>query len=147
MWLVNFLPEWVFTALVIIGALGFIASFLANFIPIISRYVIPLQVIFVLVLTTGVYLSGASHCNNSWAEKAKELETQVRIAEEKAKVINTKIEHVYVDRVQKVKDVQVVVQERIREVTVNVDEKCKVSPEVIEILNAAARNIKPGEVK
>ena len=46
-----------------------------------------------------------------------------------------------------VKDVQVVIQEKVKEVAAQIDAQCKVAPEAIDILNLAADNVKPGAEK
>jgi len=47
-----------------------------------------------------------------------------------------------VTQIQTIKDVQVVIQERIREVEKILDAECKIPPEAVSIHNDAARNEK-----
>lgn len=147
MWIVNFFPAWIFHALSIIGVIGLVAiPFLKN-LPIIGKYSLPVSVVSVVILILGVYFTGAASTNELHQAKAKELEQRVQLAEEKAKTATAKVEYVFIDRVQKVKDVQIVVQEKLRDIAVNIDKDCKVSPEAVDLVNAAAKNVKPGEEK
>ena len=66
------------------------------------------------------------------------LEKQVAVAEAKSKETNTVIQYQYRDKVRTIKETQVVVQERIVKEAAKLDAECKVSPEVVGILNQAA---------
>jgi hypothetical protein len=79
----------------------------------------------------------------SWRNKVAELEEQVKVAEAKSKIVNVEIQTVYRDKVKIVKETQVVIQERIKEVEKRIDSQCTIDTEVIKILNdAAARKVK-----
>lgn len=147
MWVVKYLPEWAFLACIIIGAIGLIATFLVKFIPFIYRYLLPVQIFSVSILLFGVYFSGAASNEAKWQAEVKELKSQVLIAEERARSISSKIEYVFLDRIEKVKDIQILVQEKLKEITVTIDSKCKVDPSAVELVNTAVRNTKPEEKK
>ena len=76
---------------------------------------------------------------------AKQVATAPK--EEKSKLINEQIKTVYVDRVKTVKETEYVIQEKIKEVATVIDSKCELTPEAVSLINAAAKNIKPGEKK
>lgn len=147
MWILNFLPFWIFHLVVLIGAVGVFASFALGMIPWVSRYKLPLQIASIAVLTFGIYMEGGIATQEVWEARVKEMEGKVAIAEEKAKIANGKIEYKFIDRVKVVQDVQVIVQEKIKEVATLIDSQCKMTPEAIDLLNAAAKNIAPGEKK
>lgn len=141
------IPEGVYHSLIIIGSIGIVASFFVKFIPFIYRYLVPLQIFSILLLVIGIYYSGATANEAKWQAEVKKLKNDVLMAEERARSISSKIEYVFIDRVQQVKDVQVVVQEKLRDISVSIDSQCKVTPEAIELVNSAAKNVKPGEKK
>jgi len=68
-------------------------------------------------------------------------------AEAKAAEANAQIEYIYVNKVQKIKDVQIVIKERVIKDASVIDKNCKVSPEAISLLNASAKNELPGDKK
>lgn len=145
MWILNFLPYWVFYLILLAGVVGLLAATVLKVIPFISAYRLPLQVVSLAFFAFGLYMAGAISNQEAWDEKIKEMENKVALAEEKSKAANGKIEYKFVDRVKVVSDVQVVVQEKIKEVATIIDSQCKLTPEAIDLLNAAAKNIKPGD--
>lgn len=151
MWILNFLPTWIAYVIALAGATGLVVSFFAGFfsrfIPQLALIKFPLQLISVVTLTFGVYLWGGIANQEMWEARVNEMKEKVAIAEKKSKETNTKIEYKYIDKIKVVQDVQVVVQERIKEVATKIDAECKIAPEAVDILNAAAKNIKPGASK
>lgn len=147
MWILNFLPFWIFHLIVLTGVIGLVVSTTIGFLPFISRYKVPLQLLSLLFLLFGLYMEGAISNQQEWEARVKEMQHKVELAEEKAKSANSKIEYKFLDKVKVVRDVQVVVQERIKEVATLIDAQCKMTPEAIDLINAAAKNVKPGEAK
>jgi hypothetical protein len=151
MWILNFLPTWIAYAIALLGATGLVVSifagFLSHFIPQLLVIKLPLQLISVVVLVFGVYLSGGVANQEMWEARVKEIEKKVEIAEQKAKEANSKIEYKFIDKIKTVKEVQVVIQEKIKEVEKIIDAKCEVPPEVLDILNTAAKNTLPSTSK
>jgi hypothetical protein len=91
----------------------------------------------------GIYFYGSYSTEMSWRNKVAELEEKVKVAEAKSKTANVEIQTVYRDKVKVVKETQVVIQERIKEVEKRIDSQCTIDTEVIKILNdAAARKAK-----
>lgn len=143
MWILNLFPYWFFYLLVIAGIIGLVASAVLKFLPLVSTYRLPLQIISGLALLVGIYFQGAIASQKEWEAKVKDLEAKLAVAEEKSKQVNEVVKIEYRDKVRVVKDVQVVVQEKIKEVTKILDQACVVPSEAIDILNAAAANTKP----
>lgn len=151
MWLLSFLPDGLLTFIVHvlfgIGLLATVAGFFASKIPFISNYIIPFRVIAGVLLIAGIYFEGGLTNEMRWRAKVAELEAKLKVAEEQSKVVNTEIVVKYKDRVKVVTETQVVIQEKIKEVEKIIDAKCEVAPEAVDILNSAAKNVKPGEKK
>ena len=144
MWVLNFLPSWIHQAFVLIGFVGIIvslfASFFSRFLPTLLLIKLPLQIISTGFLVFGVYLWGGIANQEMWEAKVKEMQDKVAIAEQKSKEVNTKIQYKYIDKIKVVQEVQIVVQEKIKEVAVRIDSECKVTDEAVDILNTAAKN-------
>lgn len=111
-------------------------------IPYVNQYRLIIQLIGLLLLPLGIYFEGGYGVEITWREKAKKLEEAIAIAEQKAEQTNEKIRYITVEKIKTVKDIQVVIQDRIREVATKIDQECKVDPEAIKILNDSAKNIK-----
>lgn len=140
MGVLNFLPDSVFYAILLIGILGIVAGFILDGIPVINRYRLPVQVVSIILTVIGVWYAGGIAKDREYRAAIADANARAKVAEEKAAAATAKIEYVFLDRVKTVKDVQVVVQERIRDISVKVDEQCRVIPEVIDVHNQAARN-------
>ena len=142
----NFLPNWIFHAVLIAGTLGLIASFILNFIPSFKLYHLPIQVISVLLIAVGVWFEGAMSNQAAWEEKVAEM--QVKVAEAQAKSAETNVQIItktvkklelvrtrgddiinYVDR-EVVKDKEVI----------KFVENCPIPQIIINTHNAAALN-------
>ena len=147
MWILNFLPFWFFHLITLVGVIGLFVGFVLGMIPIISKYKLPIQILSIAFLVVGIYMEGAMSNEEKWQALVKEMEAKVALADEKSKNATGKIEYKFVDKVKVVKDVQVVVQEKIKEVATVIDSKCELTPEAVSLINAAAKNIKPGEKK
>ena len=91
MWIINFLPDWVFHTIFAIGVVGTIAGFLLGFIPLIKRYSLVIQVCSILILVLGVFLEGAMTDNKEWIARVKEMEAKVAAAEAKSQKVNVEI--------------------------------------------------------
>lgn len=147
MWILNFLPHWIFYFLVIAGVTGLVASAVLKFIPLVSTYRLPIQVISSIALLVGVYFQGAIATQKEWEAKVKDLEAKLAVAEARSSQVNEIVKVEYRDKIKVVKDVQIVVQEKIKEVTKILDQACTVPPEAVDILNSAANNTNPGQQK
>jgi len=153
MWLMSWLPDafliWAINLILLIGLAGTVVSVMfktvIRYLPQLIPYRTALQVASVLVLILGVYLKGGYDVESMWRERVKELEAKVALAEAESKVVNTEVKEKIVERVRVVKETQVVIQEKLRDVQVTVDSQCKIHPKVIDILNEAALN--PGAKK
>lgn len=150
MWMLSFIPDAVLALVVngvlIAGIVGFTASFFFGFVvrwlPSIAPYRMIIQILSIVLLVAGVYFKGGYSVEMEWRKKVAELEAKVAISEQKAKDANAEIKTVFVDKVRVVKETQVVIQEKIKNVEVKVDSQCKIAPEAILILNEAAAGVK-----
>ena len=124
----------------------YVLSKLVAWLPIISRYKTPAEVLGVLILVAGSYLFGSHGTEMAWRQKVKDLEEKVAKAEAESKQTNSIIQTKIVTKVKEIK----VFQDRIKEIIIEkekiIDAQCKVPDEALEILNASAQN-KPVEDK
>ena len=140
MWILKFLPDWIFHGIFLVGLIGFAATYLFKYIPIpfIFVYRKPIQIASVLAIIFGTFMSGASYNNNAWEERVREMEAKVAKAEVESKEANVKIDEKVQQQKTKIVEKQVVVKQYIdREVT-KYDNTCVVPKEFIEVHNKAA---------
>ena len=91
MWILSFLPEFIPHFIFIIGVLGTIAGFVLGFIPFVSTYKLPIQIISILILSLGLYLEGGLANEADWKLKVKEVETKLAQKEAQSQAETVKI--------------------------------------------------------
>lgn len=138
MWILSFLPDWIFHLIVIAGILGLLASTFFGFIPFIKQYTLPVKIVSILLLVLGVWFEGAISNNNAWLEKVRALEKKVAEAELKSSQANVALTSAIAEKNREIAKAQSKLQNKIKEISTKIDAECKVSPEVINILNEAA---------
>jgi hypothetical protein len=140
MWILKFLPDWIFYGIFFVGVIGFAATYLFKYIPVpfIYMYRKPIQIGSVLAIIFGTFMSGAIYDNEAWESRVKEMEAKVAKAEVESKVANDKIN----DKVEKTKEKivqkQVVVKQYIDREVVKYDNTCVIPKEFVEVHNKAA---------
>ena len=91
MWILQWLPDWIFYAIFFVGLLGLLATYVMKFIPLVNVYRTPIQAISILAIAIGTYMSGAISNEEAWQAKVKEMEAKVAVAEVKSAKENIKI--------------------------------------------------------
>jgi hypothetical protein len=140
MWIINFLPEWVFYLLVVVGILGVVCSISLNMLPFFDKYKLPVQVISVILLALGIYYVGAINNEKVWELKVLELEKKLLVAEAKAREENIKIETKVVERVRVVKQNVDVIKKEVEIQKEYINQGCELSDAAIEMYNRAVKN-------
>ena len=140
MWILKFLPDWIFYAIFLVGVIGFALTYLFKYIPIPFLYVYrkPIQIGSVLAIIFGTFMSGAIYDNEAWEARVKEMEAKVAKAEEQSKEANTVIESKVESAKQKIVQKQVIVKQYIDREVVKYDNSCVIPKEFIEVHNKAA---------
>lgn len=144
MWILKWLPFWIFYAAFFIGLLGFIATYLLRFIPIPSIYLYktPIQIVSAVLMVVGVYMAGAISNEEAWLAKVKEMEVKVAEAEAKSQQVNVQVVEKVVTKTQVVREKgRDIVQYVDREV-VKYDSKCDIPNEAVTAINRAAEGVK-----
>ena len=143
MWMLSFVPDallhLVVITVVFTGVGLYALSFFTKLIPPLIPYSGIVRIVGTVLIVCGIYFLGSYSTEMSWRNKVAELEEKVKVSEQKSKEANVQIQTVYKDKIKVVKEIQVVIQERIKEVEKRIDSQCTVDPEVIKILNDAAK--------
>ena len=137
MWILSYLPTWIFYAITVIGILGLISSYVLGMIPLITQYKLPLQIISVVVIAFGVFIIGGVENELSWQAKVKELEAQVAVATAKSNETNTIIQQKVITKIQIVKQQVEVVKREIEVQKEYINTDCKVNPTAVDLYNKA----------
>lgn len=139
LWLLNSWISYVVHAVLIAGIVGtFFGSIVAK-IPVIGNYGTIVKTIAMPLFVIAVFAEGYLFASTSWIEEAKKFEEKVKIAEKQSQETNIKLGQALADKNNSVKQQQIVIQEKIKEVEVKVNAECKIAPDVVKILNDAAK--------
>ena len=138
MWILEWLPFWIFHLITLAGVVGLIAAQFFSFIPFVSQYKLPLQVVAIFALVFGVYMEGGVANQERWEAKVKEMQVKVAQAEAQSQKENVKIVEKIVTKTEyyRVKGDDVV--KYIDREIVKYDEQCKIPTEFVQALNKAA---------
>jgi hypothetical protein len=118
-----------------------VASKLVTWIPLISQYKLPAELVGVVLLVAGSYLFGSHGTEMAWRERVKELEAKVKAAEEKSQQVNTVIETKIVEKIKVVKENVYVNREIIKEVAgKQLDAQCTLPKSTVSLHDSASRN-------
>ena len=147
MWLLHWLPNWIFYAVLIAGVFGLVVSYLIrflSFIPFLYVYKTPIQICSMIAIAIGTFMSGAIYDNNAWEDRVKEMEAKVAAAEVQSKEENVKIVTKLVTKTQVIKTRGEDIVKYIDREVVKYDTKfapggeCEIPKEFIKAINDAA---------
>ena len=144
MWILQWLPNWIFYAIFFAGLLGLLATYVMKFIPFVYVYRTPIQAASILAIVIGTYMSGAISNEEAWQTKVKEMEAKVAAAEIESQKENIKVVEKIVKKTEYItRRGQDIIQYVDREI-VKYDTKfaaggvCEIPQEFIKAINTAA---------
>jgi hypothetical protein len=144
MWILSFLPFWIFHLIVFAGIAAVVCSFVLKFIPFISTYTLPIQLIGIVLISFGLFFEGAASNEQTWLAKVKEVETKIVEVEVKSVQENVKIVTKYVDRIKVVKETtDAIIKEIPVYITKADDAKCELPNTAIVLHDSSSQNAIP----
>lgn len=140
MWLLKWLPDWLFYVTLLAGVLGYLATYLLKFIPIplVYMYKNPIQLGSIALIVVGTFMSGAIHDNAAWEERVREMEEKMKVAEQQSIEANNKNDSKTQQATTKIVEKQVVVKQYIDREVKKYDNQCVIPKEFVEAHNKAA---------
>lgn len=144
-WVFSLIPDAVLVylvhAILIAGVVLTVLGTFSSKFPFVGEYGRLAKLIGIPLFLLGIFFEGGIANEARWRAKVEQLQADVARSEQESKDANAKIKTVVVEKIKKVKEVQVVIQDRIVEKEKIIDAECKVAPEAISILNDAAKNV------
>ena len=151
MFLLHFLPDWLLSGFVntilVVGAILTVLSYFTSWIPFITQYRVPAQVIGLVLLTAGVYFKGGESAELQWRNRVAELQQKIELAEQKSKDATERLNDEVKRNKQAAKDTTAAIKQDIARNAQQLNAECRVSDAAIEIHNEAAQNKKPKVTK
>ena len=138
MWLLKFLPNWIFYGILLAGLAGLASTYLMKFVPFVYVYRQTIQLASVGAIIIGTFMSGAIYDNNAWDARVKEMQLKVEIAEKESKLANEMIDARVEEETAKIQEKQVVITKYINKEIVKYDSSCVIPKEFVEVINKAA---------
>jgi hypothetical protein len=144
MWILQWLPNWIFYGIFFAGLLGLVATFVMKFIPLVYVYRTPIQAVSVVLIALGTYMAGAISNEEAWQARVKEMEAKVEAAAVESAQENVKIVEKVVKKTEYIKTRGQDIVKFIDKEIVKYDTKflpggqCEIPKEFIEAHNRAA---------
>jgi hypothetical protein len=144
-WITSLIPDsffiWITYLFFGLGVALYLISKLVVWIPLIAQYKFPVELLGVILLAVGAYLFGSHNNEMAWKSRIKELEEQVKIAEEKSQQVNTVVQTKVITKVKVVKQNVYVNREIIREIAGSqLDASCTLPVSTVVLHDSASRN-------
>ena len=155
LFILEFLPAWVFLGLFAVGVLGFLFTYFLKLVPIpfVYMYKNPIQIASIALIVFATFMYGGAYNNDAWMAKVKEMEAKVAIAEEAAKKENVRIEEKVVEKTKVVKEkgdeiIKYIDREVVKkEEVVKFVENCPIPKDIVDLHNQAIKISGSGEKK
>ena len=145
-WLLNFLPTWIFQAVALgLMVLGVgVHMFVRH--PIVPS-IIP-KIIGALLVVAGVFVSGGIWTQSEFLEAVKKQKEEIARLEKASGEITTKVEKVYIERTKVIKEKGDVIIEKVPEyISKDADAKCDVPNGFVVLHNSAVKNEIPNTAR
>ena len=141
MWLLKFLPDWIFHAVLVLGVMAMAASFVLRFIPFVTAYRLPIQVAGLVLIVLGVWFEGAMSNESAWQARVHEMEQKVAAAEVKSAQENVRIVTRVVTQIQTIKDTTNANTRYLEtQVAQDLDRECTLTNASVLLHNSASHN-------
>ena len=126
------------------GVIGLLLSYFCFFIPLLVPYKPTIKLVSIILLIVGAYGKGLQSSDADWKQKVSEVEAKLKIAEEKSKQVNVRVETQVIEKVKIIKEKVHENRKAIQKHKVEIDAECKL-PDVARVLyNRAITHEVPG---
>jgi hypothetical protein len=142
MWILEWLPDFVFHLIVIAGVLGLLAAQFFTFLPFVSQYTTPIRIVSAILLVVGIWFEGGISNEAKWQARVTELQLKVAEAEKQSAKQNTVIVEKIVTKTQIIKEKGDNVIKYIDRELVKYDNQCVIPDEFVKAHNDAAGSVK-----
>ena len=140
MFLLSFLPDWIFYILLFLSGAGlFAATFLGN-LPFVGTYAKPIQIGSAIALVFSIYMCGGIANEADWREKVLKQQAEIAQLKQKEAEVSTKVVTKYIDKITIVKEKN---NEIAKYINQSADAKCQLPVSFSVLHDAAAKNELP----
>jgi hypothetical protein len=144
MWLLSFVPDWIFYGLALASFIALVAATFFKVIPFIGKYALPIQLLSFVALLLSVFLCGGLANEAAWQLKVAKTNAEIAELKAKSEKVSTKVVTKYIDRIQVVKEKG---NEIVKYVNKESDAKCELPNSFVVLHDAAAKNELPDSTR
>lgn len=144
MWLLSFLPDWIFYGLALASFVALVAATFFKVIPFIGKYALPIQLLSFVSLLISVFLCGGLANEASWQLKVAKTNAEIAELKAKSEKVSTKVVTKYIDRIQVVKQKG---NEIVKYINKESDARCELPNSFVVLHDAAAKNELPDSTR
>ena len=144
MFLLSFLPDWIFYILLFLSGAGlFVSTFLGN-LPFVGTYAKPIQIGSAILLAFSIYMCGGISNEAEWREKVLKQQAEIAQLKQKEAEVSTKVVTKYIDKITVVKEKN---NEIAKFINQDADAKCQLPNSFSVLHDAAAKNELPDSAR
>lgn len=148
MWVLDFLPFWVFHLILLVGVVGSFISFFVGSIPLVNKYIIPVKVVSMFLLVCGLYMEGGVSNQERWEAKVADAKLEMAKKDTASAEATTKVVTKYVTKVQVVKEKgDAIIKEVPKYITKTDDTQCVIPNGFVLLHDSASRNEVPDSTR
>lgn len=140
MFLIDFLPVWVFHVAAVVGILGLVAGFLLSNIPFIKTHGQTIQISAIILTVAAVWFEGGLANDARWQRRVLELEIKIANAQAEAANLNAQLAQQIANNQILINKNTIAQRERLKAEAALLNKECQINNRVIGILNDAAKN-------
>lgn len=143
-WLINLvlgnMPIWIWPAVAGGGVVLYLLSGILSHIPECKPYAFIIKPLSVLAILAGVFMYGGAGVTAIYQAQIKDMQNKIDVAEAKSQTATAQVQTKIVTQTKVIHDKQIVYQDRIKQVTKEIDADCKFDKDASKIINDAATN-------
>jgi hypothetical protein len=148
MWILDWLPFWIFHLIVLAGIGALAATYVLKFIPFVSIYTLQLRALAIVLLMFGIFMEGGISNQEKWEAKVAEAKLEMAKKDVASAEATTKIvtKYVTVDRIVKEKG-DAILKEIPKFISKDADAKCVVPNGFVVLHDSASVNEVPDSAR
>jgi hypothetical protein len=148
MWILEFLPSWIFHLVLLTGVVGLFISFFVGSIPLVNKYLLPVKVGSAFLLVFGLYMEGGISNQERWEAKVSEAKLEMAKKEVASADATTKVVTKYVTKIEIVKENgNAIIKEIPKYINANADGQCVIPNGFVLLHDSASRNEVPDSTR
>jgi len=140
MWLLNFVPDFVFHLILLVGVLGLLAGFVLDKIPFIETNAKTIQLIAIILTVIGVWFEGGIARDEAYQKEISAMQVQVAQAETESADANLKLIEALKKNELILKDKHNASRNVVNQVVSKYDGQCNLSNAFIRLHDSASQD-------